>query len=236
MALDYHTYFPAVNLTRIDLFDRIDGLLKLSGMRFSGECMGLSWCQDDARYVFNYEEQKADNPRHAIQATGEWDGVMLEYDTRFGDRTVFFWKDVLSGGEVFGFDDTSGHFITLTEDEIGWRAFEEFIIDIALSLNASYALTMADPNYVTFTESELCDILDRLPDDPLKARPPLIVLRSQIKLNSTNVQSGSDDALSGEPDPPSWELVLDCEYAVPAGDTSDVTGRYATLLATMHDR
>ena len=43
-------------------------------------------------------------------------------------------------------------------------------------------------------------------------------------------------ALSGEPEPPSWKLVLDSEYAVPSGDTSDVIGRYAALLATMHDR
>lgn len=43
-------------------------------------------------------------------------------------------------------------------------------------------------------------------------------------------------ALSGESEPPSWELVVDSEYAVPAGDTSEVIGRYAALLATMHDR
>jgi xylulokinase len=43
-------------------------------------------------------------------------------------------------------------------------------------------------------------------------------------------------ALSGAAEPPSWALELDSEYAVPPGDTSDVTSRYAALLAAMHGR
>lgn len=43
-------------------------------------------------------------------------------------------------------------------------------------------------------------------------------------------------ALSGAAEPPAWELVVDSEYAVPPVDTSDVTGRYAGLLAQMHGR
>jgi xylulokinase len=43
-------------------------------------------------------------------------------------------------------------------------------------------------------------------------------------------------ALSGAVEPPAWGLRLDSEYAVPPGDTSEVTGRYAALLAQMHGR
>lgn len=41
-------------------------------------------------------------------------------------------------------------------------------------------------------------------------------------------------ALSGADAPPSWSLTLESEFDVPALDTSEVTGRYAALLAAMH--
>ncbi|GAB3055244.1 xylulokinase [Intrasporangium mesophilum] len=43
-------------------------------------------------------------------------------------------------------------------------------------------------------------------------------------------------ALSGASEPPTWALEVDSEYAVPPGDTSDVTSRYAELLAALHGR
>ena len=43
-------------------------------------------------------------------------------------------------------------------------------------------------------------------------------------------------ALSGAAEPPTWDLVVDSTYAVPPGDTSDVLGRYAALLAQVHGR
>ena len=43
-------------------------------------------------------------------------------------------------------------------------------------------------------------------------------------------------ALSGAAEPPTWSLEIDSEYAVPPGDTSDVTTRYAELLAALHGR
>jgi xylulokinase len=43
-------------------------------------------------------------------------------------------------------------------------------------------------------------------------------------------------ALSGSAEPPAWDLVVDSEYAIPPGDTSEVTDRYAKLLAQMHGR
>ncbi len=41
-------------------------------------------------------------------------------------------------------------------------------------------------------------------------------------------------ALSGDSEPPVWPLVVDSEYAVPAEDVSEVLGRYASLLRTVH--
>ncbi|MGW5240023.1 xylulokinase [Monashia sp. NPDC004114] len=43
-------------------------------------------------------------------------------------------------------------------------------------------------------------------------------------------------ALSGAAEPPTWALEIDSEYAVPPGDTSEVTSRYAALLAALHGR
>ena len=43
-------------------------------------------------------------------------------------------------------------------------------------------------------------------------------------------------ALSGASEPPTWSLEIDSEYAVPPGDTSEVTSRYAELLAALHHR
>ncbi len=43
-------------------------------------------------------------------------------------------------------------------------------------------------------------------------------------------------ALSGAPEPPAWDLGVDSTYDVPPGDTSDVLGRYAALVAQMHAR
>jgi len=43
-------------------------------------------------------------------------------------------------------------------------------------------------------------------------------------------------ALSGAAEPPTWSLEVDSEYAVPPGDTSDVTSRYASLLEALHGR
>ena len=43
-------------------------------------------------------------------------------------------------------------------------------------------------------------------------------------------------ALSGESEAPTWSLEVDSEYAVPPGDTSEVTSRYADLLAALHQR
>lgn len=43
-------------------------------------------------------------------------------------------------------------------------------------------------------------------------------------------------ALSGQPEPPSWDLVVDSEYEVPPGDTTEVTDRYASLLRALHGR
>jgi len=184
MSLDYHTYFSPQRLTRVELFDRINMILKMSGMHFSGECMRLSWSQQENQYVFNYEELQFKDSKEAILATNKWEGVMLEYSAPFGDRTVFFWKDKQCGDEVFGFDDPSGHFIRLTESESSWSDFEELLLDIAEALNSSFALVMAGYKYVTLTEKDISEILENILDEPIKAKPSLIILQSHFKLNS----------------------------------------------------
>lgn len=183
VSLDYHTYFPVVQSSRIELFELIEPILLSSGMSFSGECMELAWNHQEARYVLTYQERRFDTPRDAISATDNWAGIMLEYDAPFGDRSIFFWRSEKGDGEVFGFEDTSGHFVTLTANEERWWGFEEFIMDLAAAMDSPYALNLSDPRYLTMSVSEVCNILDLLPDDPVKARPPLIVLRPQITMS-----------------------------------------------------
>lgn len=184
MARDFFTYFCANDSSRLDLYRRLKARLAAEEMRFSGECMRLEWNDEANQYVLSYDERTHAEAHDALVSTASWPGVVLEYDAPLGDRSVYFWNDEIVGGQTFGFEDPSGHFCRLSEDEDSRLRFARFIVDLAECLCSPFAFTASSLPRRTATSGSLIELLRRSPDGDETARPAFVVVHERMDLGN----------------------------------------------------
>lgn len=178
MARTYHTRFGVSHLDRVELFRRINKITGIHGMRFCGDCIRLRTNLD--KLVFAYEERKQLDPTEAVAATLEWDGIMLEYETLLGDRSILLYRDRRIDGEVCAIEDSTGHFLRIIETPSNWVEFRALVIDFMEAVGSEFGVTLCDGTREAWNVKDLGRYLLALSCDSTKARPPLVILSNKI--------------------------------------------------------
>lgn len=160
MSSLYQVFYDRVAMSRRQVLDSILPLMRLIPAKYISECYELKYDSD----LFEYREAfgciKVDNIYQAIEQTGAWEGVSIEYELPYGALAVILWNDEDTNQTTLTIEENSALVTRQNESEEVRSMFTRFMLAIVEALDSAFCIFERDALYATRSINDIRVLLD----------------------------------------------------------------------------